>query len=49
MNEIALDHYITQIINDYKCGIINKKQAIKDIMSFGFTKKHAKDILEGKW
>ena len=48
MNEVALDHYITEIINDYRCGDINKKQAIEDIMSYGFTKKHAKAILEGK-
>ena len=48
MNEVALDHYITEIINDYICGDINKTQAIKEIMSYGFTKKHAKAILEGK-
>ena len=48
MNEVALDHYITEIINDYICGDINKTQAIKEIMSFGFTKKHAKAILEQK-
>jgi hypothetical protein len=48
MNEIMLDHYITEILNDYRSGDINKKQAIEDIMSYGFTKKHAKAILEGK-
>jgi len=48
MNDVALDHYITEIINDYICGDINKTQAIKEIMSFGFTKKHAKAILEQK-
>mgnify|MGYP003124809827 CR=1 FL=1 len=48
MNEIQLDHYITEIINDYRCGDINKKEAIDEIMSFGFKKEHAKNILEGK-
>ena len=48
MNLEALDHYITEIKNDYRSGDINKTEAIKQIMSFGFTKKHAKNLLEDK-
>ena len=48
MNIEILDYYVTKIINEYRLGMINKKQAIQDIMDFGFTKNHAKDILEGK-
>tara|TARA_R100000664_G_scaffold26973_1_gene37400 strand:+ start:1099 stop:1245 length:147 start_codon:yes stop_codon:yes gene_type:complete len=48
MNDKTLSYYITEIINDYRLGIIKKSRAIKDIMSFGFTKKHARNLLEGK-
>ena len=48
MNEETLRYYIDEIINEYRLGIIKKSQAIKDIMSLGFTSKHAKNLLEGK-
>ena len=48
MNLEALDYHITEIKNDYRSGDINKAQAIKQIMSLGFTKKHAKNLLEDK-
>ena len=48
-NDERLSYYIAEIINYYRLGIIKKSQAIKDIMHFGFTKKHARNLLEGKW
>ena len=46
MNDERIKYFISEIINEYRIGIIKKSKAIKDIMSLGFTKKHARSLLE---
>tara|TARA_R100001440_G_scaffold2633_1_gene7306 strand:- start:354 stop:500 length:147 start_codon:yes stop_codon:yes gene_type:complete len=48
MNDEVIAYNIDQIIFDWRFGYITKSQAIKDIMSLGFTKKHARNLLEGE-
>ncbi len=48
MNDERIEYFISVVIDEYRIGLITKSKAIKDIMSFGFTKKHARSLLEGK-
>ena len=46
MNKERLHYNFTEILNDYHSKIINKKEAIKNIMNLGFFKKEAEKIFE---
>ena len=46
MTERQLANIIKQLQEDYYLAFITKDDAIKQIMSFGFKKNHAKELFE---